>query len=137
MDLKKKEREFEHLNLSDTSVVKYIILHRSKIDITYGVGINIDINQAGDIFEFNQELIALYVSLDKLIMQCNFKEKQQRLLELVFDGHTLTDICTMDIGYKKSATYDLLDRLIARIVEKNNQEWKNSMQKMGYIKSSQ
>lgn len=134
LDIHKKEREYENLTLSDENVVKYLILYRSKIDVAYNVNININIEQAGDVFEFNQELIALYASLDVTIELCNFKQKQTRLLELLFEGHTLHDICNMDIGYKRSATYDLFDRMVDKIVETNNRLWRESMKSRGYIK---
>ena len=137
IDVSKKEREYREMTLSDINVVKYLILYRSKIDITYDANINIDINKAGDIFEFNQELISLYASLDSIIDMCNFKEKQLTLLRLIYNGHTLHDICNMNIGYGKSATYDLFSRMIDRIIKKNHELWKESMIKQGYIKEKE
>jgi len=134
VDIHRGEREFRNLTLSDVNVVKYLILYRSKVDLLYNAERNIDINQAGDMVEFNQELIALYASLDKIIKECRFKEKQSKLLELIFEGNTLQDICRMNIGYKKSATYDLFDRMVLRIVNANNKDWLETMKKMGYVK---
>ena len=134
IDIHKKERGYRNLTLSDHNVVKYLIMFRSKIDISYNSSVNIDINQAGDMFEFNQELITLYASLDKVIKLCRFKPKQKKLLELLFEGYTLQDICKMNIGYKRSATYDLLERMVVKIVKINNKDWKKSMIKQGYIK---
>lgn len=134
LDIHKKEREFQQLTLSDENVVKYLILYRSSVDVTYGVSINININQAGDTFDLNCELIALYSSLDVTVARCKFKEKQTKLLELLYDGNTITDIADMDVGYKKSATYDLLDRMVSKIVKVNNDGWKDSMIKSGRIK---
>ena len=133
VDISKKEREYESLTLSDNNVVKYLILYRSKVDVIHSVNTNTNIERAGDSFEFNQELIALYVSLDTTIDKCNFKEKQVKLLELIFEGNTIHDICKMDIGYKRSATYDLFDRMISKIVTVNHRLWKESMKKQGYI----
>ncbi|AYP68235.1 hypothetical protein PQE75_gp103 [Bacillus phage vB_BcoS-136] len=134
VDIYKKEREYENVTLSDENVVKYLILYRSKVDVSFGANTNINIEQAGDMFEFNQELIALYSSLDKTVEQCEFKEKQTKLLELIYEGYTLQDICSMNIGYKRSATYDLFDRMVLKIVKINNENWKRTMTKMGYIK---
>lgn len=132
-DIHKSEREFQNLTLSDVDVVKYLILYRSKVDSNYGSTSNININQAGDTFEFNQELIALYASLDKLIDECKFKEKHTKLLELLYEGNTLQDIISMKVGYTKSATYDLFDRMVAKVVKVNNKKWKKSIEKKGYI----
>lgn len=134
IDVKRGEREFESVTLSDENVVKYLILYRSKVDLSYGANTNIDINQAGDMFEFNQQLIVLYASLDEVVKQCEFKRKQEMLLELIYDGNTLTDICKMNVGFKKSATYDLLDRMVLKIVKVNNDNWKNVMKNLGYSK---
>lgn len=128
------EVDYSSLTLSDKNVVKYLILYRSKIDFSYNANTNIDINKAGDIFEVNQEVIALYASLDELIRQCNFKEKQMKLLDLLFKGNIVQDIYNMNIGYGKSATYELLNRMIEKIVDKNYQLWKESMRVQGYIK---
>lgn len=133
VDVHKKEREYRDLTLSDINVVKYLILYRSKVDVLYNTNVNIDIEQAGDFFDFNQELIALYASLDVTVELCKFKQKQSRLLELVFEGYTIQDICKMDIGYKSSATYDLFDRMVNKIVLTNNRIWKESIKKQGYI----
>lgn len=133
IDIKKREREFEQLTLSDEHVVKYLILYRSKVDVSYGANTNIEINQAGDTFDFNQEIITLYASLDETIRQCKFKDKQLKLLELIFEGHTLQDICKLDIGFKSSATYDMFDRLVKRIVDMNNELWYYTAGKNGYL----
>lgn len=134
VDTQKREREFKQLTLSDRNVVKYLIMHRSSVDISYYANFNVDITQAGDVFELNQELIALYSSLDVVIEKCNFKDKQSELLRLIFDGNTLQDICATNKNYKKSATYDLLERMVDKITKKNNELWKESMKVQGYIK---
>lgn len=127
MGANNKEREYENWTLSDKDIVKYLILYRSKIDAVYGSYTNIDIHQAGDVFEFNTELIVLYASLDNVIKLCKFKEKQINLLNLLFKGYTIQDICAMNIGYKRSATYDLFDRMIIKIVDMNYSEWKSTI----------
>ncbi len=129
-----KDREYADLTLSDRNVVKYLILYRSKVDVSYNVNNNIDIKQAGDIFEFNQELIALYSSLDITIGKCNFKEKQLTLLRFIFEGNTIHDVCNMNIGYTRSATYELFNRMLDRILLENYKLWANSMKSQGYIK---
>lgn len=134
VDIHRGEREFRNLTLSDENVVKYLIQYRSKVDLLYSANMNINIEQAGDMFEFNQELVALYASLDSIIIECKFKEKQSMLLELLFEGNTLSDICRMKNGFKRSATYDLFDRMVAKIVKVNNSKWLETMEKIGYTK---
>lgn len=135
--MKNREIDFINFTLSDKNAVKYLILYRSKIDFSYNVNTNLDINEAGEVFEVNQEIIALYASLDETIEKCNFKNKQLKLLNLLFQGNIVQDVCNMNIGYGSSATYDLLNRIIDRIVDKNYELWKNSMKSQGYIKADE
>lgn len=123
IDLSKKEREFHHLTLSDRDVVKYLIEYRDKVDVSYGANTNINMYQAGDMFEFNQELIALYSSLDQTIDKCKFKEKPKLLLRLLFEGNTITDICKLNGMFEVRATYYMFDRIVNKIVEMNNDLW--------------
>jgi hypothetical protein len=133
IDTKKKERDFERLTLSDENVIKYLILFRSKVDTSHNSNTNIDINQAGDMFEFNQELIALYSSLDEAVKAVELRDKDLRLLELVFEGHTISDIIK-HYNYPQKTAYRILDRIVEKIVEENNASWRYSMRRQGYIK---
>lgn len=128
------ERDYRNFTLSDRNVVKYLILYRNKLDVTYSGNKNIAIENIASAFEFNQELIALYASLDTIIDLCDFEEKQIKLLELLYEGNKIYDICNMNIGYTRSATYELLDRMIDKIVKINDELWLESMRVQGYIK---
>lgn len=132
IDLYKKEREYEHLTLSDTNVVKYLITFRSKVDISYGVNCNFDINQAGDITGFNQELIVLYASLDNIIKRISIKEKDKIFLDLIFEGHDISDIIEC-YDYPRKTAYRTLDRIVDKISEVNREDWKSMIKTKGYI----
>lgn len=108
------EKDFKHLNLSDTNIVKNLILHRNKVDPSLGSSL-----------EVNQELSALYISLDSTVKECRFNEKQMNLLILLYRGNTIQDICKMNIGYRKSATYDMFNRMLELIVSKDIEIRKN------------
>lgn len=92
VDLHKGERQFKDLNLSDTNVVKWLILYRDKLDLYYGEKTDNFFDHAGNSKELNQELINTYAYIDKLIELCEFKEEQLALLELLFIGYTFNDI---------------------------------------------
>lgn len=132
IDTKKKEREFEHLTLSDENVVKYLILYRSKVDTTYGANTNIEINSAGETFDFNQEIIALYASLDKAIEQASLTEKQERLLEILYEGNTVND-ASLILEQSRIAVFKMLERIVKKIVDADNQMWYYTMGKNGLI----
>lgn len=130
IDIYRREREYEPLTLSDENVVKYLILYRSKVDVTYGANVNINIYQAGDIFEFNQELIALYTSLDTLIEEIRIKDKDKQFLQLIFDGHEIGDIIEL-YEFPRKTAYRTLTRIVDKIVEANLISWKVAMKKQG------
>jgi DNA-binding NarL/FixJ family response regulator len=123
VDVHKKERDFQQLTLSDENVVKYLITYRSKVDVSYGAVSNIDINQAGDMFEFNQELIALYASLDKLTKSSKLTDKQVEILEYFYKGYTASDIAKSR-GTARKYIYETLNVIVGKIVTQNNIEWK-------------
>ncbi|MGZ3123714.1 hypothetical protein ACT17C_19045, partial [Bacillus subtilis] len=133
VDIYKKEREYRHLTLSDENVVKYLILYRSKVDISYGADININVNQAGDMFEFNQELITLYASMDKLIETIEFKKRDEEFLRLIFEGNSVSDIIEI-YNYPRKTAYRTLDRIVAKVVDANDEAWYYFMGNNGYIR---
>lgn len=132
IDLHKKERDYKNLTLSDENVVKYLITYRSKIDVTYGANININMNQAGDVFEFNQEVIALYASLDMTTEDCRLTQKQSKLITLLYEGNTVSDVTDI-LNTDRVSVKEMLDRIICKIVEKNNEKWYYMMGHSGNI----
>lgn len=122
IDVHKQEREFKELTLSDENVVRYLILFRSKVDKTYGVESHNNIYSASETFSFNQELVALYASLDKAIEKIKIKEKDEKMLKLLFEGYTLKDISEVH-GYVRMTAYNTLDRIVRKIVEENKKDW--------------
>lgn len=122
IDTKKREREFEHLTLSDESVVKYLILYRDKVDKTYGANTNIDMNQAGDSFDFNQEITVLYASLDKTIKEASLTDKQLKLLHSLYEGNSLVDVSEM-LEQHRRVVHRMFERMVEKIVNTNNELW--------------
>jgi hypothetical protein len=129
IDIHKSERNFKNLSLSDTNVVKWLILYRDKIDLYYGEKTDNFYNHAGNVKELNAELVNLFVCLDDLIDKCKFKEEQLALLKLLFMGYTFKDI--------EDATQKATSRTIKRrfesicrtITEMNERLWKIQIHK--------
>lgn len=132
VDIHKQERDFKDLTLSDDNVVRYLILYRNKVDVSYGANTNININFAGDMFEFNQELICLYSSLDETIKETRLTERQNKLLEILFEGNTVKDASEI-LGLKRNSVFEMLDRIVERIVLTNNELWYYTTGHNGYI----
>lgn len=132
IDIKKKEREYQHVNLSDDDTIKYLISYRSKLDKAYGAYSNIEINQAGDNFDFNQEIIVLYASLDQLVEKTVLTKKQRKLLHMLYEGHSIPDIAELT-ETDDDAMYQMLNRLAKRIADTNNDLWHYMMGHKGKL----
>lgn len=132
VDIHKQERDYKNLTLSDDNVVRYLILYRNKVDVSYGANTNININFAGDMFEFNQELICLFASLDETVKEANLTERQTKLLELLYEGNTVKDASEI-LGLKRNSVFEMLDRIVNRIVATNNELWYYTTGHNGYI----
>ncbi|MGV4321296.1 helix-turn-helix transcriptional regulator [Bacillus mojavensis] len=132
IDTQRKEREYRHLTLSDEAVVKYLIMFRSEVDILYGASTNVNVDQAGDVFEFNQELISLYASLDGVLEKCNLTNKQKEILGYFYDGYTISDM-SKQFGINGHSAYRVLNRAIKKIVDINNHDWKECLKNQKYI----
>ena len=128
VDIHKKERVYMDFSLSDKNVVKYLILCRSKIDLAYELNTNVNIHHAGDTFEFNQELICLYASLDSLIEKINFKDGDREILELLFRGSSVGDLIRDEVLPQKTA-YRTFNRIVSKIIKANNSAWYESTKK--------
>lgn len=122
IDVHKQEREFRELTLSDENVVQYLILLRYELDKTYGVTNSLDVYKASETFTFNQELVALYASLDQVLHKIKIKDKERKLLELLFEGNSISDIINL-YGYAQRTAYRILDRIVMKVVEENKKDW--------------
>jgi hypothetical protein len=93
-DVSDKSLFFEHLTLSDISVVKLLIEYRYKYDIYLYSENNNFFNVAGEIQTMNEELILTYVDLDKTIVQCDFSLDQLKMIGLYGHGFTIREMAT-------------------------------------------
>lgn len=132
IDVYRKEREYEHLTLSDVNVVRYLILYRSAIDLTYGASCNFNIYQAGDTMNFNQELIVLYASLDNIISRIRIKDKDRKFLDLIFEGNDISEIIEHH-DYPRKTAYRTMERIVDKISEVNKADWEKTMLVKGYV----
>lgn len=134
VDIYKKDREYKNFTLSDKNVVKFLILNRSKLDVTHGANTNINIKEAGDTFEFNQEMVAMYASLDKTVEKSKLTKKQLILIELIYSGHSINDASKiLNLELSAKGAYRMLDRIVDKIVSENNEMWFYTTAKNGFI----
>lgn len=126
IDIHKKERDYQGLSFSNYESVKYLILYRYKNDANYNSSQNLNVNQAGDFFDFNEELIVTYASLDAILKNITMKEKDEVFLDLIFKGYEISDIIEI-YKYPRKTAYRILDRIINKIINENLHNWRNTM----------
>lgn len=132
IDVYKKEKEYRHLTLSDRNVVKYLIEFRSQVDVSYGATASADIYLAGDMMDFNVELIALYTSLDDILARMKMEDRDRKFITLLFEGHTVGDIIERK-GYPRKTAYRIFERTIDGVVNINKEDWNRCMKFQGFI----
>lgn len=123
IDIHKAERDFYNLNLSDVDVVKWLIMHRDKVDIYFGAKTDNQFDVAGHVQKVNQELIHLYAYLDELIKWCKFSEGQLQLIHLISIGYTFKDV---EDVYGETTAQNVKRRFITickSISQMNNEIW--------------
>ena len=131
-DLFTPEKAYSYASLSDVATIKGLILNRWQLDKFYGVNVNYDYNTAGDVYDFNVELMCLYWDLDKLIEETPLTKEQQILLNNAMlgndiDKNELDKIC---VKLKKTNDKKWLETIILNKIKVN---WKKCS-KCGEIK---
>lgn len=121
IDLYKRELPFKNLTLSDINVVKWLILYRDKIDQYFLNKTDRFYDQAGNVKALNQELIALYASLDDLIKRCNFNKKQLRMIRYLECGYGFNELPMFSDASMARKSFNTICK---RIVRENNRLWK-------------
>lgn len=118
------------ISLSDKKTIRYLILNRTTLDPLCGSNSNsFMFHNYSDIYSFNTALSDIYVSLDSIIEECKFNKKRTELLELLFEGYSISDICCLDEEFEMSATCKMLKRIIRDIIKMNNKMFANMINK--------
>lgn len=121
IDIHKRELPFQNLTLSDVNVVKWLILYRDKIDQYFLNQTDNFYDHAGNVKALNQELIALYASLDHLIERCNFSEKQLAMIKYLECGYGFNELPMFkDVSMARKS----FNTVCKRIVKENEWLWK-------------
>ena len=113
---------FQPFVLNDIGVVELLIEFRYKYDdnLFLGGGSALDVTGASSL---NQEVVATYLSLDKLIKDCGFSEQQLLLIKMVEQGYTHREIgeaTNIDFQNVKKA----LKTVYKAIVKENERQWR-------------
>lgn len=99
-----------------------LITKRSQLDAAYHPKQESVSLACAGIFPFSEPVLATYIDLDRLIATCGLSNPQRRFVDMLMDGHTLSDIATL-LGLTVQSVGMQYRRAIAKIVQRNNERW--------------
>lgn len=115
---------FDYVPFSDVTVLSELIRNRMKLDATYKEKVYPNsLLSASSCPEFNENILSVYVSIDMLIDDTPLTKKQRAVIELMMRGWTIQDIAD-ETGNIKSSIKRLFDRAVLKLIEKNNERWR-------------
>ncbi|WJJ55253.1 hypothetical protein QB910_000009 [Dabrowskivirus KKP3916] len=134
IDIHKAEHQYHRVTFSDTECIKGLIRFRSKLDPYQDIKVNRNEDQAGDIRDFNQELVVLYLDLDNLIKETKLTYKHMNLLKKLMAGWTEADIAE-ELGVTEEAVIQQFDTIANNIKKTNDIKWKYDYMYLNYLKA--
>lgn len=117
-----KDLMFQPFVMNDIGVVELLIEYRYKYDdnLFLGGGSSLDVTGVKSI---NQEVVATYASLDRLIKQCGFTEQQLLLIKMVEQGYTHREIGEAT-NMENQNVNKALKTVYKAIVKENERQWR-------------
>lgn len=118
----KKDLVLQPFVLNDISVVELLIEYRYKYDDNLFLE-NGSMFYVTGVKSINQEVVATYVSLDRLIKLCNFTEQQLLLIKMTEQGYTHREI-GQAVGIEFQNVKKALTTIYKAIVKENERQWR-------------
>ena len=116
---------FQPFTLNDENVIELLIEFRYKYDDNLFLGGNNVLDVTG-VKAINQEVVATYASLERLIKQCNFSEQQLTLLKMVEQGYTHREIADV-VKIEQNNIARTLKTIYKTIAKENERQWRKSI----------
>ena len=113
---------FQPFALNDIGVIELLIEYRYKYDdnLFLGGGSSLDVTGVKAV---NQEVVATYASLERLIKQCGFTQQQLLLIKMVEQGYTHREIGEA-ISIDNQNVKKALKTVYKAIVKENERQWR-------------
>jgi len=128
------ESIYSNVNLSDTDVVKFLLLSRYSLDNYYNEQSNDYFDVAGVTGIVDQELMSLFASLDEIIKKLELTKRQIAILKLLECGFTFSDIGKNNsTKMRRESAVKSFNAICAKIVQENDSKWKQTVKK-GLVK---
>lgn len=117
-----KDLMFQPFTMNDIGVVELLIEYRYKYDDNLFLGGGNELGVTG-VKAVNQEVVATYVSLDRLVQQCNLTEQQLVLIRMVEQGYTHREIGEV-VGIDNQNVKKALKTVYKAIVKEDERQWR-------------
>lgn len=128
----------DNVSFSDVNVLKILIKYRAELDPYLHIEDRMyDIEKmdiADDVKPFNQDIICLFMDLDRLIEKANLTEKHREIIRLYEQGFSDEDIAEHYNQGEREIEYTL-DTICKRIKSKNDELWKYDFAYLNYKKA--
>ena len=126
-DLKSKEMFYKDLTLSDIDVLQLLIEYRYKYDKYAGFETDNMFENAGQVADLNQEIIATYATIDCLIKQCRFSNEQLKILKMIEQGYVMKEIAE-ELGLSNENNIrQRLNKVLRDIAKMNERNWRKTV----------
>lgn len=113
---------YAYAPLSDETVVRTLVEQREKLDpIRKASGTSL-FEAAADTSPLVEDIICLYVDLDRLIEAVRFPSSEAFVLEKIMDGYTINDLSEI-YGGSRQAYSGYYRRAIGKIVKESQEQW--------------
>lgn len=133
VDIHKHEYQYRQISFSDVECIKGLIKNRYMIDPYYGNETNNNIYQAGEVLPINQELISIFIDLDKLIKETKLTPKQLEIVFMLLEGNNEEDIADY-YNQRTEKIENILNTICEKIKKTNDYNWKYNYIYLNFIK---
>lgn len=110
---------YDEIDFSDKKVLKELMYSRAVFENTVYSSSSSTYDRIEPNNLFYDNIMFLYMDLDRLIYSAGLTDKNIELLELVMSGYTVSYIYNNFKGYNESATIKMFNRALDKIVDKN------------------
>lgn len=113
---------YNNIDFKDKRTVKNLLYYRHYFESTSFTSDGSLFNRVGINHDTYSDLIGIYADLDVIINECEFTEKNLKLLNLVEGGYTINHIYTIFEEYEMESTHKMFNRIVERINKKQKEK---------------
>jgi hypothetical protein len=118
-----QNNEWNIVNLSTPESIMGLLRFRWKFDSLHNRTGGHILSSDCDLVNFNDDIICLYIDIDKLLERANLSEKQWQIISLYMDGYTEREIA-YELNDDVRNIIGTINSVCKKICELNYESWK-------------